>query len=135
MPEYEDENHEQLTATNLYVYIYHAKRACLPVLTANSSPEDLSGGAEMERSTQRLDVASQAQELQILELVAVEVARHLDALGADNHHFVTVQQELGRDGGQTAQQMAATIDHHWLQTARNGFKNKTNRGPLIPGPR
>merc|ERR550539_106414 len=45
--------------------------------TANSTPENLSRSTEMERSTQRFDVASKSQELQVLQLVTVEIASHL----------------------------------------------------------
>ena len=75
-------------------------------------PEDLARGPEVERASQGLDVAPQPQELQVLELVAVEVAGHVDALAADDHHLVAVQDELGHDRGQTAHQVAAAVDHH-----------------------
>ena len=69
----------------------------------------------MEGSPQRLHVAPQTQELEVFELVAVEVAAHVDALRADDHHLVAVQHELGHDGGQAAHQVAAAIDHHRLK--------------------
>lgn len=83
--------------------------------TPHSSPEDLSGGTEMEGAAKGLHVATETQELEVLELVTVEVSGHADAFGAHNHHFVAVQEKLGHDGGQTADQVTASIDHHWLK--------------------
>ena len=83
--------------------------------TTNCTPEDLSGSTEVERSTQRLDVTSQTQKLQVLQLVAVEVSAHVDAFGSDDDNLVTVQDEFGDDGGQTAHQVATAIDYHRLE--------------------
>ena len=70
----------------------------------------------MERSTQRLDITPQTQKLQVLQLVAVEVSAHVDAFGSDDDNLVTVQDEFGDDGGQTAHQVATAIDYHRLKS-------------------
>ena len=44
----------------------------------------------MEGSTGRLDVAALPQEVEVLQLVAVEVARHVDAFTPDDDDFVAV---------------------------------------------
>ena len=84
--------------------------------TTNCTPEDLSGSTEVEGSTQRLDVTPQTQKLQVLQLVAVEVSAHVDAFGSDDDNLVTVQDEFGDDGGQTAHQVATAIDYHRLKS-------------------
>lgn len=82
---------------------------------AHSAPKDLSGRPEVERASGGLDVAAQPQELQVLELVSVEVAAHVDALAPHHDDLVAVQDEFGDDGGQTAHQMATAIDHDRLK--------------------
>ena len=69
----------------------------------------------MERSSKRLDVTPQAQELQILQLIPVEVTAHVDALASDNDDLVAVQDEFGDCRGQSAHQMATAIDHDRLK--------------------
>ncbi len=51
----------------------------------------------MERSAKWLNVASQSQELQVLELVTVKVSTHVDAFTADNDNLVAIEDELGND--------------------------------------
>ena len=58
--------------------------------TANSAPENLSGSTEVEGSTQRFDVASKSQELQVLQLVTVEITAHVDGLTSNDDDFVAV---------------------------------------------
>ena len=83
--------------------------------TANCTPKDLSGSTEVERSSKRLDVTPQAQELQILQLIPVEVTAHVDAFASDNDDLVAVQDEFGDCRGQSAHQMATAIDHDRLK--------------------
>ena len=40
-----------------------------------------------------------SQELEVLQLVMVEVAGHVDAFTPDDDDFVAIQDELGDDGG------------------------------------
>ncbi len=87
-------------------------------LTSDGSPEDLSGSAEVEGASQGFDVASQTQKLEVLQLVAVEVSAHVDSLATDDHDLVAVEDELGHDGGQTAHQVTATVDHHGLENLK-----------------
>ena len=83
--------------------------------TANSAPENLSGRSEVKRSSERLDVASKSQELQVLQLVTVEITAHVDGLASDDDDFVAVQDEFSDCGGQSAHQMATGIDHDRLK--------------------
>ena len=53
----------------------------------------------MEWASGGFDVTPEPQELQVLQLVAVEVARHVDAFTPDDDDFVAIQDELGDDGG------------------------------------
>lgn len=46
----------------------------------------------------------------LLTLVPEERARHVDLLSADNDDLLSVEQLLGKDGGQTTQQVTTTID-------------------------
>ena len=69
----------------------------------------------MEWASGGFDVTPEPQELQVLQLVAVEVARHVDAFTPNNDDFVAVQDEFGDDGGQTADQMATAVDNYWLK--------------------
>ena len=68
----------------------------------------------MEGTAGRLDVAPQAKESQHLQLVPVEVAGEVDALTTHDDNLVAVEDVLGHDGGQAAQQVTAAIDHHRL---------------------
>lgn len=61
-------------------------------------PEDLGGRTEVEGSPERLYVAPKSQELEVLQLIPVEVAAHVDAFAAHHDHFVAVQNKLGDDG-------------------------------------
>ena len=56
-----------------------------------------------------------SQELEVLQLVTVEVAGHVDAFTPYDYDFVAVQDELGDNGGQTADQMATAVDNYWLK--------------------
>jgi len=68
----------------------------------------------MEWTSGGFDVTSKPQELEVLQLVAVEVAGHVDAFTPDDDDFVAVQDELGDDGGQSADQMATAVDNNRL---------------------
>ena len=46
----------------------------------------------MEGSTSGLDVASLAQEVEVLELVAVEVSTDVDSFTTDNDNLLSAQQ-------------------------------------------
>ena len=61
-------------------------------------PEDLGGRTEVKRSPERFYVAPKSQELEVLQLIPVEVAAHVDAFAAHNDHFVAVQNKLGDNG-------------------------------------
>ena len=65
--------------------------------------------------TERLDVASKSQELQVLQLVTVEITAHVDGLTSDDDDFVAVQDEFSDCGGQSAHQMTTGIDHDRLK--------------------
>ena len=60
------------------------------------APEDLGGSPEVERSTGRLDVAALLQEVEVLQLVTVEVAAHVDALTPLDNTFSWPTAPLGR---------------------------------------
>ena len=53
--------------------------------------------------------------VKVLELVAVEVAADVDAFGANDHHLLTVEDGLGHDGGQAAQQVASAVNDDGLK--------------------
>jgi hypothetical protein len=89
-----------------------------PSLTSDGPSEDHGGRTVMKGTPQRLHVAPQAQELQVLELVPVEVSAHVDALATDHDDLVAVQEELGHDGAESAHEMAAAIDDHRLKGKR-----------------
>ena len=76
----------------------------------------------MEGSPEGLDVAAQAQELEVLELVAVEVSGHLDALRAHDDDLVAVQQELGHYGGEAAHQVAPAVNDDGLEQENTFLK-------------
>merc|ERR1719234_511680 len=65
---------------------------------AHGAPEDLGWSPEVERSTGGLDIATLLQEVEVLQLVAVEVAAHVDALAPDDDNLVAGEDELGNDG-------------------------------------
>ena len=69
----------------------------------------------MKRASQRLDVATETQELQVLQLVAVEVTAHVDGLASDDDDLVAVQDEFSDCGGQSAHQMATGINDDRLK--------------------
>merc|ERR550517_609334 len=64
----------------------------------HSAPEDLGGSPEVEGSTGGLDVATLLQKVEVLQLVAVEVSAHVDALTPDNDNLVAGEDKLGNDG-------------------------------------
>ena len=68
----------------------------------------------MEWASGGFDVTPEPQELQVLQLVAVEVARHVDAFTPDDDDFVAIQDEFGDNGGQTTDQMATAINDYWF---------------------
>merc|ERR1719295_1117523 len=80
----------------------------------HGAPEDLGGSPEVEGPTGRLDVAALLQEVEVLQLVAVEVAAHVDALAPDDDNLVAGEDKLGNDGGEPAHQVATTIHHNCL---------------------
>ena len=94
--------------------------------SSDCPPEHLRGGTEVEGATCRLDIAPQSQELQHFQLVPIEVARKVDALAPHNDDLITVENVLGHDGGQTAHQMAAAINHHRLheKIRHNGYYSR-----------
>ena len=61
----------------------------------DGAPEDLRGRAEVERSTAGLDVAPLLEEVEVLQLVAVEVSAHVDALAPAT---LEVREPSGRAG-------------------------------------
>lgn len=91
--------------------------------SADGLPQHTAGGTEVERTTGRVDIAPFAQVGQELDLVPEEVSRQLQILAAHNHYLTSIQDLLGNDGGQTAQQMAATVDKDWLKKTN---KTKTH---------
>lgn len=97
-------------------------------LTSDGPPEDPAGGAVVEGTPQGLDVAAQAQELEVLQLVPVEVAGHLDALGPHDHDLVAVEQELGHDGGQAAHQVTPAVNDDGLEEEREDVRGEVRLG-------
>ena len=95
--------------------------------TPHRPPEDLGRRTEMKGTPERLHIAPESQELQILQLVPVEVAAHVDALTAHNDHFVAVQNELGDDGAQPTHEVAAAIDDHRLKEEEGSSTLKFNK--------
>merc|ERR1719328_946409 len=83
--------------------------------STDGAPEDLGWCPEVERSTGGLDVATFLQEVEVLQLVAVEVAAHVDALAPDNDNLVAGEDELGNDGGEPPHEVATTINHDRLR--------------------
>merc|ERR1740128_708996 len=77
---------------------------------SDSPPENLGRSTEVERSTLGENVATLSQEVKILQLISVEVSRHIDLLTPDNHHLVAGKNELGYDGSEAAQHMAPAIN-------------------------
>jgi len=64
----------------------------------------------MEGPSLGKNVATLPQEVEILQLVSVEVARHVDFLSPNNHHLVAGEDKLRNDGGEAAQHMAPAIN-------------------------
>lgn len=50
-------------------------------------------------------------------LRAEELARDVQSLAADNDNLLAVEELLGNDAGQTAQQVALAIDHDLWQSS------------------
>lgn len=69
----------------------------------------------MVRSTRGVGVHPLAQESQVLQLVAVEVAGNVDAFTSHHHHFVSQQNLFGHDGSEPAKKMAPAIKQQNLQ--------------------
>merc|ERR1719414_108305 len=82
---------------------------------ANTSVEDLAGGAEMEGASSGQDVAPLLQEVEVLEFVPVEVTGNVDGLRPHNHDLVSVEDELGDNAGQSAEHVAAAINYNCLR--------------------
>lgn len=55
-----------------------------------------------------------AEEVQVLQLVSVEIARNVDDLTAHNHHLPAQHYLLGHYGLQVVQEMASTVQHQHL---------------------
>lgn len=89
--------------------------------TSNSLVEDSGRGTEVEGTTSWVNVATFAQVGQKLDFVSVEVAREVQLLAAHHDHLAALQQVLGDNGGQTAKQMAASIDNNGLQEKENNY--------------
>lgn len=53
-------------------------------------------------------------EVQVLQLVSVEIARNVDDLTVHNYHLPSQLYFLGHDGCQVAQEMTSAIDHQDL---------------------
>merc|ERR1711953_325059 len=81
----------------------------------DGAPEDLGWCPEVEWSTGGFDVATLLQKVEVLQLVAVEVAAHVDALTPDNDNLVAGEDELGNDGGEPSHEVATTINHDRLR--------------------
>ena len=54
------------------------------------------------------------QEVEVLQLITVEVSRHVDAFSSDDHHFVAGENKLSYNGGQTAKHVAPAINNNGL---------------------
>lgn len=94
------------------------------MLTADSAIKDLAWSSLVEWTARRLDVATFAQEGQVLQLRAVEVTGNVDVFAAHNNDFLAQQQLLGDNRSKTTQNMALSInDDRFCRKAHLVFYN------------
>merc|ERR1719391_1262728 len=67
------------------------------------------------RAPLRVDQATFAKVVHILQLVTVEATGDVDAFATDHNDSLSLEESLGDDGRQTAQQMASPVDHQRLR--------------------
>ena len=80
----------------------------------------------MEGATAGLHVAPLPEEVQVLQLVAVEVSGDVDLLTPHDHDLLPVEDELGDDGGQAPEHVGAAVDNHGLGCeSRHLLKHET----------
>jgi len=83
--------------------------------TADGLVQDAAGGPVVERSPLRVDQATFAKVVHVLQLVTVEATGDVDAFATDHNDSLSLEESLGDDGRQTAQQMASPVDHQRLR--------------------
>jgi len=93
--------------------------------TTDNTVEDLGRSTLVERTVLRVGVGALVLELEVLELVAHERTSHHDALGADTHDFLTVQQLLGDHRGQTTKDVVTAINDNTLEMAERNVRRET----------
>lgn len=77
--------------------------------------EDSGGSTEVEGTTTgRVETGGLAEVGVVLELSAEELARDVESLSADNDDLLTLEELLGDNTGQTAEQVALAIDNDLL---------------------
>lgn len=85
----------------------------------------------MVRSTRGVGVHPLAQESQVLQLVAVEVAGNVDAFTSHHHHFVSQQNLFGHDGSEPAKKMAPAIkQQNLIEPVRSSLRISLEKGFL-----
>lgn len=88
------------------------REKCRPT---NGTPEDLSGGAEVDWAMRRFGVHAFAEESHVLHLLPHEAAGDADLFAAHHHHFLPVEQLLRHDGREPTQHVVPRVDHHPLR--------------------
>lgn len=68
----------------------------------------------MESATAGLNVASLPQEVEVLQLVTVEVARDVDLLAPHDDDLLPVEDELSHDGGETPEHVGPAVNDNSL---------------------
>ena len=97
---------------------------------ANSPPEDLGGSPEVEGTTAGLHVATLLQEVEILQLVAVEVTckekvsgelqkgfdltRNVDFLTSHDNDLLSVEDEFSNNGSKASIHVASAVNDNGL---------------------
>mmetsp|Transcript_47828 Transcript_47828/g.87948 ORF Transcript_47828/g.87948 Transcript_47828/m.87948 type:complete len:207 (-) Transcript_47828:112-732(-) len=81
---------------------------------SHSPPEHLGWSAVVEWTTTRVGVHLLALKVCVLELVAEERAGDVDVLGAQACHMLTVEEFLGYNGCESAEQVSLAINDHLL---------------------
>jgi len=83
--------------------------------TADRLVQNAAWGPVMERASLGVDQATLAKVVHVLQLVTVEASGDVDTFASDHHDSLALEESLGNDGSQTAQQMASSVDHQRLR--------------------
>jgi len=81
---------------------------------ADGAPDHLGGSTLMEGTLLGVGLGADVLELLVLELVAVQGARDVDVFAAHQSDLVAIDELLGDNGGQAAQQVALAINDGFL---------------------